>query len=184
MIRYFLARGDHGGSATITEGLEHVTCSNPPPRVHIATLYMKTYCSACQQEGFIAPKGPRWPGTGPNGQPWALSGDINVCGCNPPPIFYAERGMSMTFTAEEIVRLTGEVSARVATARGRTAVYDQQFVIRDRQSRKPIAGVRYWITDRRGDVLTSGVTDTRGHTARVTTQGSESVKLEISEEGE
>ena len=79
MIRYFLARGDRGGSATITEGLEHVTCSNPPPPVQIATLYMRTYCTACKQDGFIAPKGPRLPGTGPNGKPWALSGDINVC---------------------------------------------------------------------------------------------------------
>jgi hypothetical protein len=44
MIRYFLAKGDRAGSATITEGLEGVTCSNPPPRVQIATLYMKTHC--------------------------------------------------------------------------------------------------------------------------------------------
>jgi len=27
MIRFFLAKGDRGGSATITEGLEHVTSS-------------------------------------------------------------------------------------------------------------------------------------------------------------
>src|SRR5215470_16057362 len=107
MIRYFLARGDRAGSAVITEGLESVTCSNPPPRVNIATLYMKTYCTACKREGFIAPKGPRWPGTGPNGKPWALSGDINVCGCTPPPVFYAERGMKMTFTSEHIATLMG-----------------------------------------------------------------------------
>lgn len=61
MIRYFLAKGDQGGSATITEGLEGVTCSNPPPRVHIATLYMKTYCTACKQEGLW----PRWAHAGP-----------------------------------------------------------------------------------------------------------------------
>jgi hypothetical protein len=42
MIRYFLAKGDRAGSATITEGLEGVICSNPPPRVQIAKLYMKT----------------------------------------------------------------------------------------------------------------------------------------------
>ncbi len=61
MIRYFLAKGDRAGSATITEGLEHVTCSNPPPRVQIATLYMKTWCPACKREGYIAPTGPRQP---------------------------------------------------------------------------------------------------------------------------
>ncbi|WP_258025728.1 hypothetical protein [Burkholderia sp. COPS] len=38
MIRYFLAKGDRAGEAVIVEGLDTVTCSNPPPRVHIATL--------------------------------------------------------------------------------------------------------------------------------------------------
>ncbi|WP_232441106.1 hypothetical protein [Burkholderia ubonensis] len=136
MIRYFLARGDRGGSATITEGLEHVTCSNPPPRVHIATLYMRTYCTACKQEGFIAPKGPRLPGTGPNGKPWALSGDINVCGCNPSPIFHAERGMKMIVTSQEAATLAGGSSASAANTTGTevamavqtnaSATYDEQ----------------------------------------------------------
>ncbi|RQV00971.1 hypothetical protein DF047_30860 [Burkholderia cenocepacia] len=184
MIRYFLAKGDQGGTATITEGLEGVTCSNPPPRVHIATLYMKTYCTACKQEGFVAPVGPRWPGTGPNGKPWALSGDINVCDCNPPPVFYAERGMKMTFATEEAARLTGKNDLGVAPARGRAAVHDQQFVIRNKKSMQPLVGVRYWITNYRGDVLVSGTTDAQGHTMRVVTPKSELVKLEVSGEEE
>jgi hypothetical protein len=85
MIRTFLAKGDRAESAVITEGLDSVTCSNPPPAAHIATLGMKTYCSACKREGYIAPRGPRRPGTGPNGKQWALSGDINMCGCKPAP---------------------------------------------------------------------------------------------------
>ncbi|TGN99310.1 hypothetical protein [Burkholderia sp. USMB20] len=144
MIRYFLAKGDQGGSASITEGLEHVTCSNPPPRVHIATLYMKTYCAACKQEGFIAPAGPRWPGTGPNGKPWALSGDINVCGCNPPPVFYAERGMSMSFTAEEAATL---VTPHARThSRAHVDVDDDlecYFEIRDAMTDTPVEGMIY-----------------------------------------
>ncbi|CAD9222373.1 conserved hypothetical protein [Burkholderia cenocepacia] len=134
MIRYFLPRGDRGGSATITEGLECVTCSDPPPRVQIATLYMKTYCTACEQVGFVAPKGPRLPGRAPNGQGWALSGDINACGCSPPPVFYAERGMRMILTSHEATELmenrptpTPEDDAPVATARvDVTLDYDEQ----------------------------------------------------------
>ncbi|WP_244109413.1 hypothetical protein [Burkholderia anthina] len=57
MIRYFLAKGDRAGEAVVVEGLDTVTCSTPPPRVHIATLDMKTYCSACKREGYIAPQG-------------------------------------------------------------------------------------------------------------------------------
>ncbi|WP_426396796.1 M35 family metallo-endopeptidase [Ralstonia sp. R-29] len=110
MIRYFLARGDRAGSATIVEGLPSITCSNPPPAVQIATLYMKTYCTACKREGFIAPEGPRHAGTGPNGKPWALSGDINVCGCHPAPVFYAERAMKMSFTSEEVARTSAPIA--------------------------------------------------------------------------
>lgn len=116
MIRTFLARGDRGGEAVIIEGLEFVTCSNPPPAVQIATLGMKTWCSACKQAGYIAPRGPRRPGTAPNGKQWALSGDINICGCKPAPVFYParERHMTMSFTAEEAAELMAPPATKVA----------------------------------------------------------------------
>ncbi|WP_231944004.1 hypothetical protein [Burkholderia stabilis] len=141
MIRYFLAKGDRGGSAVITEGLEDMTCSNPPPSVNIATLYMKTYCAACNQEGFISPEGPRWPGTGSNGQQWALSGDINVCGCNPPPIFYAERNMMMTVESDQVATLAGAKSvpaASIAKAEAATAAQADISVGHDEQVRAAI----------------------------------------------
>jgi len=116
MIRYFLAKGDRAGDAVIVEGLRDCTCENPPPRVEIATLDMKTYCTACKREGFIAPTGPRWPGTASNGKQWALSGDINVCGCQPPPVFHAQRGMSMTFTAEEVAELMAPLHSSTGLA--------------------------------------------------------------------
>lgn len=179
MIRYFLAQGDRAGSAVITEGLSPVTCSNPPPTVHIATLYMKTYCAACKQEGFIAPKGPRWPGTGPNGNQWALSGDINVCGCNPPPVFHAERNMSMVFTAEQAATLTGQSAPRSSLAgHAEHGEHDEQFVLRDVDTGRPLARVRYRIRTASGKVF-SGVTDATGHTQRVATTGVEELQLHI-----
>ncbi|MEM5328298.1 hypothetical protein VSR34_17135 [Paraburkholderia sp. JHI2823] len=180
MIRYFLARGDRAGNAAITEGLENVTCSNPPPRVNIATLYMKTYCTACKQEGFIAPKGPRWPGTGPNGKPWALSGDINVCGCNPPPVFYAERGMSMTFTAEEVATLTAPPSSAHSAAVASSAPVESQesrwFYIWDSTTGEPLLD-RDFIANV-GDVRQTGKTDGYGY-ARITADGEQPVEIHI-----
>lgn len=107
MIRTFLARGDRGDEAVISEALDFVTRSNPPPAVQIATLGMKTYCSACKQEGYIAPRGPRCPGTGPNGKQCALSGDSNICGCKPAPVLYPlrERNMTVSFTSEQAAAL-------------------------------------------------------------------------------
>ncbi|MET1531765.1 PAAR domain-containing protein [Burkholderia sola] len=177
MIRYFLAEGDRGGSATITEGLPTVTCSNPPPRVHIATLGMKTYCTACGKNGFIAPKGPRWPGTGPNGKPWALSGDVNVCGCNPPPVFYAERGMKMIFTTEQAAALTEPIRNHPESA---FAANDEQYVLCDERSGRPLVHVQYRIYTTSGRVF-SGVTDFEGNTQRVATRGAEKLRLEIME---
>ncbi|UEP22081.1 PAAR domain-containing protein [Burkholderia ambifaria] len=176
MIRYFLAKGDRAGDAVIIEGLDTVTCSNPPPTVHIATLDMKTYCAACKREGYIAPQGPRWPGTGPNGKQWALSGDINVCGCNPPPVFYAERGMRMIFTAGEIATLKGCKPGATDQAFARSeALHDEQFTLLD-DARRPLANIRYRIVTDTGQIFT-GTTDAAGQTHRITTDAAASLKI-------
>ncbi|WP_175999203.1 PAAR domain-containing protein [Burkholderia stabilis] len=176
MIRYFLAKGDRAGDAVIIEGLDTVTCSNPPPSVHIATLDMKTYCSACKREGYIAPQGPRWPGTGPNGKQWALSGDINVCGCNPPPVFYAERSMQMIFTAGEIATLNGRKPGAADRLFARLdAVHDEQFTLLD-GTRRPLANVRYRVVTDTGQTFV-GTTDTDGQTRRIVTDSVAFLKI-------
>ncbi|CAG4913201.1 PAAR domain-containing protein [Paraburkholderia gardini] len=174
MIRYFLAKGDRGGSAVITEGLEGVTCSNPPPCVQIATLYMKTYCTACKREGFIAPKGPRRPGTGPNGKQWALSGDINICDCSPPPVFYAERGMTMSFTSQEAAALVIR-EANPATAQAGAAQHDEQFTLVDAKG-TPLTSTYYTVRMPSGE-LRHSVTDSQGRTERYQTKGAQSIRI-------
>lgn len=168
MIRHFLARGDQGGSATVTEGTD-ITCCNPPPCVQIATLYMKTYCTACKREGFVAPNGgPRHGGTAPNGKQWALGGDINVCGCNPPPVFHApERGMFMRFTSEEIGQMRAPAAATHAPTR-EEALYDEQTHL----ASKHLEGVPYYIETADGRVL-SGRVPTSGLLPRIDTQSEE-----------
>lgn len=148
MIRYYLARGDRAGNAVIIEGLDYFTCSNPPPQVDIATLYMKTYCSSCKQQGFIGPQGPRWPGTAPNGKPFALSGDINVCGCNPPPVFYAERSMSMSFTAEQAAALVASSTGSPGQASQEDVDDDLEhyFELLDAETGAPVEGMIYKLT--------------------------------------
>ena len=158
----------------ITEGLDSVTCSNPPPRVNIATLYMKTYCTACKREGYIAPRGPRWPGTATNGKEWALSGDINICGCNPPPIFYAERGMSMSFTSEQVAALLGN-GASTSVRQTQTAQYDEQFTLHDANGRV-VCDTYYTVCLPSGELL-HGVTDSQGHTTRHQTDGACSLRI-------
>lgn len=170
MIRYFLAKGDRAGSATIVEALDNVTCSNPPPRVQIATLGMATYCMACKQTGSIAPKGPRRPGTAPNGKPWALSGDINLCGCRPSPVFYAQRNMMVSFTAQEVAKWMGEggTSRERTSLNAATQGYDEQVQLMDRMSGQPLVNFPYRFRGEDGTLI-EGRTDIDGYTLRVKT---------------
>lgn len=179
MIRYFLAKGDRAKDAVIVEGLDHVTCSNPPPRVNIATLDMKTYCTACKRGGYIAPRGPRQPGTAPNGKQWALSGDINVCDCYPPPVFYAERGMRMLFSDAEIATFSGEPAAtsHLSLMSSDAPALDEQYVLRDATGR-PLARVRYRVRTQSGQTF-DGTTDLAGHTQHVTTSNAENLRLYV-----
>jgi hypothetical protein len=141
---------------------------------------MQTYCAACKREGYVAPQGPRWPGTGPNGKQWALSGDINVCGCNPPPIFYAERGMRMIFTAEETATLNGRKPDAADRSFARSgAVYGEQFTLLD-DTRRPLANIRYRIVTDSGQTF-AGTTDTAGRTRRIVTDASATLKIYTAE---
>ncbi|CAB4051379.1 PAAR domain-containing protein [Paraburkholderia phenoliruptrix] len=179
MIRSFLGMGDRGGEATVIEGLDSVSCSNPPPRIQISTLYMKTWCNACKQEGYIAPQGPRWPGTGPNGEQWALSGDINICGCTPPPVFFAQRNMSMKFSAEDAARLTGKAVAGASIGTAFAAGYDEQVLTTG--DHFTIVGYPYFIETSAGAVH-SGRVDARGLLPRVFTDAAASYTVYWGEE--
>ncbi len=132
---------------------------------------MSTYCNACKRVGFIAQRGPRHAGTGPNGKQWALSGDINVCGCSPAPVFYAERNMSMSFTAEESARLAAGTAAEAlydanSLGSGPTSDYSEQVLVASAQS--SLIGYPYVIETSAGAVC-SGRIDAAGLLPRIST---------------
>ncbi len=181
MIRYFLAEGDRAGPATIIEGLPDTVYAVSRPAVHIATLEMRTYCTACKSQGYIAPRGPRWPGTASNGKGWALSGDINICGCNPPPVFYAERTMTMTFTAEEAAQLTGgwRAVATPAAAAHQDTERSKHICwchVCDSETGEPLRN-RDYVADV-GGVKQSGQTDGDGY-AKIETVGAQSFAIHV-----
>lgn len=171
MRRVFLGVGDKANEAVITEGLPSVTCSNSPPRVHISTLYMKTWCNACKQDGYIAPRGPRHPGTGPNGQQWALSGDINICGCSPPPVFHTERNMAQTFDSDEGAPRTANAVRNTTRFASSSSACDEQ--IRPVGNGSALVGYPYYIETESGETY-SGRIDSSGLLPRVFTDGESS----------
>jgi hypothetical protein len=177
MIRYFLAKGDRAGDAVITEGLSTSTYQEANGRrVELATVYMQTYCHACKKAGFICPSGPRLPGTAENGKQHALSGDINICDCKPPPVFFAVRNMTENITSSDIERM-GAVYHSVEKPLSKENFFDELFQLHDAHSGRPLANVEYAIKRASGDIE-NGVTDRDGYTHRlVKTSQAEAVDI-------
>ncbi|MBR8355893.1 PAAR domain-containing protein [Burkholderia vietnamiensis] len=82
MTRYMILDGDH----TTAAGTVRATAT--PFELggrHIAHEGDDVICPACKTVGKIQCVGPRQPMTGPDGRPVALSDDLCICKCAPPP---------------------------------------------------------------------------------------------------
>ncbi|WP_429316665.1 PAAR domain-containing protein [Paraburkholderia sp. GAS448] len=139
--------------------------------IHVAYIGGQAYCEACKCMGQIAKAG------GPRrsyvcGHEIALDGDILQCKCPNPP--------RMIATTQK--RSWVDDSATTRTAVGAPGIaaqttHDEQFSLTDDDG-QPMRGVRYRV--RTGsNVVASGVTDTNGRTGRITTDGSQRLRLEV-----
>jgi hypothetical protein len=175
-IRTFLAKGDWAGQAEIIEGLPNDTYREEDGRVvDLATVYMKTYCHACKKAGHISPAGYRLPSIAVNGQEFALSGDINICDCNPAPVFYAERNMTATITSEDIARMRAvAVQAKPST---HASIFDEQFLLKDHQG-NPLSDT-YYSARLPGGAIKHGITDRFGRTERIQTDSAREIRIYI-----
>ncbi|QRR09726.1 PAAR domain-containing protein [Burkholderia sp. MS455] len=93
MTRYLILDGDH----TTVAGTVRVKAT--PFELdgrHIAHEDDDVICPACKSIGKIQCAGPRLPMTGPDGRRVALSDDLCICKCTPPPTLVAsQRVMSV-----------------------------------------------------------------------------------------
>ncbi|WP_175731389.1 PAAR domain-containing protein [Burkholderia ambifaria] len=111
----------------------------------------------------------------------ALEGDTVLCPCgknrliagSDSTIFYGNDGSRNA--ANPFAARSASAPARYAPGSG---IHDEQYVLRDADSGRPLANVRYRIRLSSGKVFT-GVTDVTGHTLRVTSTHAESLKFEI-----
>ncbi|RQV17119.1 PAAR domain-containing protein [Burkholderia cenocepacia] len=112
----------------------------------------------------------------------ALEGDAVLCPCgrnrliagSDSTIFYGDSGSGNAanrFAAGSAVAPTRHMAA--------PGIHDDQFVIRDVRTKQRLSNVRYWIKDRAGNVLATGVSDRHGCTARVQTEDAQILKLVI-----
>ncbi|WP_175873958.1 PAAR domain-containing protein [Burkholderia sp. BCC0397] len=110
----------------------------------------------------------------------ALEGDAVLCPCgrnrliagSDSTIFYGGSGSGNAanpFAA----------GSAFAFASTRHSIHDDQFVIRDVRTKQRLSNVHYWIKDRSGNVLATGVSDRHGCTARVQTEDAQILTLVI-----
>ena len=93
MERYLILSGDK----TTADGTFHVT----PATVQlngkdVAHEGDEIICPSCKTTGKIQCAGPRQMVTAPDGRHAALSDDLCICGCHPPPRLIASQNMMST----------------------------------------------------------------------------------------
>ncbi len=112
----------------------------------------------------------------------ALDGDVVLCPCGQNRLI-AGSDSTIFYGGDGGRNAINPFAARSAYAPTRPAsgsgINDDQFVIRDARTKQLLSNVRYWIKDRSGAVLASGVSDRHGRTARVRTEGAQTLKLVI-----
>ncbi|OMG74307.1 PAAR domain-containing protein [Burkholderia ubonensis] len=112
-----------------------------------------------------------------HGRCMALEGDAVLCPCGHNLLI---AGSDCTFFYDD--GDGGHNAANSFTALSTFApasdIHDEQYVLRDADSGRPLANVRYRIRLSSGKIFT-GVTDATGHTQRVKSAYAESLKFEI-----
>lgn len=121
-----------------------------------------------------------------HGRCMALEGDAVLCPCGQNLLmsggdctfFYEDDddcGDGGYYAASSTTALSSFAPTRYGSASG---IHDEQYVLREADSGRPLANVRYRIRLSSGKIF-SGVTDATGHTQRVTSASAESIKFEI-----
>ena len=145
-------------------------------------------CPACGTTGHIVAVGTRISSTGPHGKQQALSGDLCLCRCTPPPQLVASQqtswvegdmaeGGAMHPTISADAWHVGMPPQAVTKEGHAPDSCDQRFLLRDEADGTPLAHRLYRLRHPGG--MLQGRTDAQGHTERVTGTGGSQIRIEI-----
>lgn len=124
----------------------------------------KIQCPRCKTIGTIKAAGTRISHKGRHGKEAALSGDLCICRCHPPPVLVPSQTFFSTRGVAEPSGLT-------------TTDYDEQFVLKDEDG-NILPGIPYSVRLPSG-VLDHGETDSDGCTRRYFTNGAQMLDFYI-----
>ncbi|VWB46354.1 PAAR domain-containing protein [Burkholderia metallica] len=134
----------------------------------------KATCGNCDGAFLIVGSAQR---TIHHGRCVALEGDAVLCPCGQNRLI-AGSDSTIFYGGDGGRKAANPFGARSAFAPA-SGIHDDQFVIRDFRTKQPLSNVRYWIKDRSGNMLASGMSDRHGCTARVQTEDAQTLKLVI-----
>jgi uncharacterized Zn-binding protein involved in type VI secretion len=172
-------RAIRNGDPTTTGGIVIAgTASIFVNNKHIALDGDKATCGNCEGKFPIAGSAVSVVG---RGRAVAVEGDAVLCPCGQNLLV---AGNDCTFfigggspgSANPFAKYSAFTPTRYVPA---SDIHNDQFVIRDVRTKQPLSNVRYWIKDRSGNVLASGVSDRFGCTVRVRTERAQTLKLVI-----
>jgi uncharacterized Zn-binding protein involved in type VI secretion len=155
--RYHITLGagtSAGGKVTTASSLMSINGAR------IALEGDKVSCPVCNTEGIIRIDGPRLSERF-NSRQVALSDDLCICSCNPPPKLVADQAVKC-----QLFVLAPEELARQVSSTAERAIYNEQ----PRLVAPPIEGVPYFIETPDGRTF-SGRTGSGGLLPRIDTHG-------------
>lgn len=166
LIRYYIREGDKTtAGGTVIEG----STADIVDDRGLAFEGYKVNCPACHSVGQIVCDGPRWAWSGADGREAALSDDLCLCKCNPPPrLLASQTTMSMHMDASPGMGMGGQFELP----------HDEQFLLRDKATGEVLANARYQVRTGSGDVI-SGITDSSGRTQRISTNAAETLVFHL-----
>ncbi|MCA8454574.1 PAAR domain-containing protein [Burkholderia multivorans] len=140
---------------------------------HVALNGDEATCGNCKGSFMIVGSATRvtW-----HGRNVVLEGDRVLCPCGMNTVL-AGSDCTIFYDVSDGAAGIGTRSSSALMHSVTSVVHDEQFVIRDKRTKKPLSNVQYWIKDQFGNVLASGSSDARGCTLRVRTEGPQTLKL-------
>lgn len=175
--RFWIRVGDttSNGGRVITGSATHLHHSLP-----LAFEGDQVDCPGCRSIGTIACVGDRISDTGPDGRQKALSGDLCLCRCNPPPVLVALQQTAST-QGHTQARFDEQGSGFAGLPpHDPTHSHDQRFLVLT-HDQQPVADRLYRLTYPGG--IAQGRTDAQGYTEPVSGIGEADVRIEVFGEG-
>ncbi|MFM0321925.1 PAAR domain-containing protein [Caballeronia glebae] len=109
-----------------------------------------------------------------------VDNDVVLCPCKQNRVLIGKNPGIFLKSGVDSGNARGTSALPLASALPAASVFDEEYVLRDRTSGRPLASVPYRLVSSNG-VIVEGVTDQAGRTQRIKTSAAEKITVEVEE---